>query len=459
MKKENRFILFLICVVLFLIIAPYIILYSIGYRVDFEKMKLTVIGGIYIRVFPEGANVIVDSKTNVKTGLFSNSVFVQNLFPKEHTVLIQKDGYYDYQKNLLVKENEVTKLENVILFKKKISFDSLGENINYFSMAPDNNTILLVKGTTPGQLNFQLINLTNQQKQELYLTIQNYKSLDETWSEDSNKILLNIESSTGKKSLHSYFLLEPFSQVPKITNLSFLANTKDISFNPQNSDEIFFIKNNSLYSNKQVLPVINNVVTYKITNQTINWMGQDGFLYNSDILGKTKIEISQDTFPVKKNSQYKIISFPGIIFLKEDQSLFLLNQKSKIFESFYSPINDVKISPNDQKILYYNDNEIWYYDLSSVNKEKVLVNKYPGKIADCYWLNDDYLIFTLGDKIIISETDVRDTVNTVTLPPKTTLYSGEEIDIKKPKIFLNKSDQKLYFLTQDNLLISEKLTP
>src|SRR3990167_8145557 len=125
MTKKIRLIILAVCVLLFIIITPYVVLYSLGYRIDFENKKIVTTGGIYVRVLPQGSEVLIDSKINNKTGLFSNSVFVQNLLPKQHMVLIKKDGYHEYQKNLEVKENEVTKLENVILFKKNTIFEVL----------------------------------------------------------------------------------------------------------------------------------------------------------------------------------------------------------------------------------------------------------------------------------------------------------------------------------------------
>src|SRR3989344_4374364 len=110
MTRKKRFIIVLACVILFFIVTPYIIFYSLGYRIDFANMKIFATGGIYVRAFPSGADVTIDSKIKDSTGLFSNSVFVQNLFPGQHTVIIQKGNYYDYQKTLTVNEKEVTKL-------------------------------------------------------------------------------------------------------------------------------------------------------------------------------------------------------------------------------------------------------------------------------------------------------------------------------------------------------------
>lgn len=122
MTRKTRLTLLILCVVLFVAFAPYIVLYSLGYRIDFKKEKIVATGGIYVRTFPAADQITIDSKISDKPGMFSNSIFVQSLMPKTHTVLVQKAGYFDYYKTLPVQENEVTKIENVLLFKKDISF-------------------------------------------------------------------------------------------------------------------------------------------------------------------------------------------------------------------------------------------------------------------------------------------------------------------------------------------------
>ncbi len=122
MTIKTRLIILGIFAVVFLVAAPYLVLYSLGYRVDFRHASIVATGGIYIKAYPPEATVAVDGKIKDTTGIFSSSFFVQNLLPQTHAILISKDGYYDYQKNLLVAQNQVTKLEHVILFKKDIGF-------------------------------------------------------------------------------------------------------------------------------------------------------------------------------------------------------------------------------------------------------------------------------------------------------------------------------------------------
>lgn len=309
MSKQVRFIILVVCVALFFIITPCIIGYSLGYRIDFEQKKIVATGGIYLRVWPNPAEVYIDSKPTMKTSVITNSAFTQDLLPKNHVVLIQKNGYFDYQKTLPVKEKEVTKLEHVLLIKKDIKFETLA----------------------------------------------------------------------------------------------------DTTQSPFTKPERFILKNNNLYdtgSGKNVL-VIRNVVAFDTQQNNIYWVGKDNLLYKSDFSGK---------------------------------------EKTQIFDSFYSPVKSIKISPDHTKILFYNDYEILFAYLGSPDSEKIFLNRFSEKIDDCQWLNSDYVIFTIAGKIKISEIDNKNEINMVELP-----------NIKPVKIYFNQQDKKLYVLTADNLLVSEQL--
>lgn len=258
MKVKTRLIILGICVVVFFIAAPYIVLYSLGYRVNFETWQIKGTGGIYVYAAPEPDSILVSGKPAPKTGYFSSAVFVQNLLPGMHSVLIEKTGYHSYQKTLPVQERQVTKLENVTLFKTSISF----------------------------------------------------------------------------------------------TNLP--------------------------------------------------------------------LEIGETA-----KSQFALLT-----------------------EQAASP----RISPDGQKRIYHDVNEIYYVAFEG-DMPPVLVRKSSAKISQVYWLNNDYLIFSEGETIVISEIDVRGNINTITLKP------GLGQALKNPQIFFNQQDKKLYILTQKELLVSERLVP
>jgi len=372
MTKKSRLIILLICAACFLAAAPVLIAYSMGYRVDFETMKISATGGIYVKTSPTADQITIDSKISQKPGIFNNAVFVQSLLPKNHTVLIIKTGYYDYSKTLPVKEKEVTKLESVLLFKKDIIFGTL---------------------------------------------------TDKT--------------------------LSPFL--------------------PSNQQKKFIIKNNNLYysaapenasltATEKNTPVIKNLAAFETSNNNIIWLSTAGVLYQSDPTGKNPVKLALNVLKIDINRIFKILIYGQNIFVNNNGELLLLNKKTENLDSFAPQIKDGKISPDGKSIVYFTGRQIYISVLSDETHKKVLLYKSSENINYLFWMNDNYIIFAAGNKIMISEIDYRGNVNIITLPDAINLIDGKTINIKSPQIFLNQSDNKLYILTQNIVLVSEKLT-
>jgi len=287
---------------------------------------------------------------------------VQILLPKNHTVFITKNGYNDYSKTLPVQENQVTKLENVLLFKKNIVF-------------------------TP------------------------------------------VPTTTQS----------PFGQPEK-----------------------FVIKNNNLYYSdspvntsltviQKTTPVVKKLVAFTPQNNNILWLGTDGFLYLSDPANPTVLPTKLTLIALKINvkSVYKIINYNQNIFVNAGGNLMQLDAQTKNLASFANSVKDAKISPDGKNLIYFDNSNIYISSIPPIAMEQKTLYKSSGKIGDCIWLNNDYIIFTDGDKIIISEIDYRGNINTITLPQT----------FASPQIFFNQQTGKLYILSEKTLLSSEKLTP
>jgi len=391
MSKRTRLMILLVCVVCFFIATPVLVAYSIGYRFDFENMKITSTGGIYVHTSPAAEQVIIDSKIVQKPGIFSNAIFTQSLLPGDHTILAQKKEYYDYFKTIPVEEKEVTKLENVILFKKDTRFE-------------------LVDATNPS----------------------------------------------------------PFEPTEK-----------------------YIIKNNNLYysdilenvgitATQKVIPIIKNISTFSLQNSNIVWLGTDGLLYRSDPSNFSQKPIALTTTPIEilKTGTYDIVSDNSNIFINNNSSLMFLNPKTNELVDFYSPASDIKISPDAKNIIYYSNNDVYVSLLPMFSTPKNnLLYKASGKVTGAVWLNNYYIAVVDGDNIIISETDYRGNINTATLPQtaiviekpltqttttaskSTTEPVEKSVAIKNPQIYFNQQEGKLYILTEDTLLTTEKIIP
>jgi len=276
MTRKTRIILFSLSVFLYLVVAPVIIFYSLGYRIDFENKRLVGTGGLYLKIWPQGADILIDNKINKKLGFFSDQILIQGLFSREHAILVKKEGYSPWQKTLGIKRKEVTKVENITLIKEKIVFEKLRNNI---------------------------------------------------------------------KNLNDYFLV----------------------------------------------------------NYNETWV------------------------------------------IEPKTTLFENNKESAI------------LSPDESKLLFFNDHEISFAETKNPI-EKIFLYRFSEKIDDCFWLNNNYLIFNIGNQIKISEIDTRDKINTVELPQQIFLTDDTFFELKNPKIFWDETNKKLYILDQSILFVSEPIT-
>lgn len=426
MQKRTRFIILLICLVLFFTITPVLIFYSLGYKIDFNNFKITATGGIYIRAEQSGTEIIIDSKINKKTGFFSNSVFIQNLLPDKHNVLVKKDGYFYYIKDINVIEKQATKIENITLFKNNIEF--INTNLNWPIKNTPNSPITLI---------------------------------DVKWNQNNSKAIINTNKG--------YFLLELNNSNSIIKQVDFLKDSKALEFNLQNPDELFFSKNNKIQkinilsaltiknTNPEIL--IDKVISFQINNNHIIWLGQDGNLNQSDLSGKNNQILTANPILLNKNNSYKIFSNSFGIFLLENNNLLILNKEKEFFEIFAESIKELQTSPDNKNIFYITStNEIllnhsnYEYDQSIPEKtQKILLNKFYENISQAYWLNNNYLIFKADNKIKISEIDNRNNININDLPIN--------LNNNNYQIYFNQQDKKLYILNENNLIITEKILP
>lgn len=128
MHKKTRTALFITLILLFAVVTPSVILYSQGYRFDFETKQVVQTGGFYFRALPKSADVYLNGKFKAKTSIFTGSTLIENILPKTYSVEIKKTGYHTWQKNLEVKEKQVADAKNVVLFPENPDFKKLTEN-------------------------------------------------------------------------------------------------------------------------------------------------------------------------------------------------------------------------------------------------------------------------------------------------------------------------------------------
>jgi hypothetical protein len=429
MAKKTRTIVFLICLLAFLLISPAAILYSQGYRIYFNPpdggIRISQTGGLFLKVLPKQAEVFLNGKLSEKTDFFFGSVFIENLLPQKYKVEIKKEGYHPWEKTLEVKEKEVTEAKSVVLFPRDVSFNLLFGNLEQFWLFPDGKKITLMEqdGT---DWTLEIYNLDKKTENHL-INNKNFagqvRLADLSFSEDSKTIYLEINS--GEES--EYFNLTELDKPEPLLN-----------------------------ETEPLLLPAENIVAYRKDGSDIYYLDETGHLFKNE----KRLSAATSALTPIQGTEYNLEIFRNFIFLrdKEKNNLYKFNDELAVFEIFFENAKTLKVSPDNEKLAYFSNYEIWIFSPKNGNKgitEKIFLTRLSEKINDVFWLNSDYLILTTEDKIKICETDNRDRLNII-----------DVFEIKKlpsngspAKIIWNRFDKKIYVLSGGGLYDSNILLP
>ena len=99
MTKRTRTILFLALGAIFFLLAPAMILYSQGYRFNWEEKQFSKVGAFYLSIIPTRAEVLVNEKSIGKTARVLGTTLTKDFSPGIYSVRVQKDGYHSWEKH------------------------------------------------------------------------------------------------------------------------------------------------------------------------------------------------------------------------------------------------------------------------------------------------------------------------------------------------------------------------
>ena len=123
---------------LILVIASYLIMYSMGYKINLTSRKIIKTGMIVLSIDTKPDSIKINGEEKpIKT----DSSYT--LAPGYYDVLVHKDGYKDWQVRTQVVEEIVNYYNNIALFKTDISLHELKDN-NKIEYLNSPNTSLAV---------------------------------------------------------------------------------------------------------------------------------------------------------------------------------------------------------------------------------------------------------------------------------------------------------------------------
>ncbi len=434
MSRGFRTFLFIFFLAVFLVAAPAVVFYAQGYRINWPlepgKKPIVMTGGFFVKASPKQIDIYVDGKLAKQTDFFFDQALAQNLLPKTHKFEIKKTGYHSWEKNLEIKEKEVTEVRNLVLFPEKIALSELEKNIVAALPAPDKKSIALRQSDRMGWslklydigqgLTLKLANQSNFSAKDPDLK-------DWRWTNDKNLEVV-IAETAGATSTYAIAAGKNPAQITKMIPAAIK--------NPANATTTDDLKEKEIGGVKYVLAA-------------------DGYLREIG-QNQTREKKLAAALPAKPGEDCDFWIFGNYYLAKVNADLFTFNQESNSFEKIVDNFeSEPVLSPDGKKIALCSNSEIWIFYLKSKPDpppadagSRIFIARLSEKIAACDWFNSEYLAFAAGKNIKIAEIDTRDKVNLIDLLE---IPAGQNGNENQTDFFLDR-DKKTFYLLASGIL-------
>jgi len=226
LPNRTRIASMILLIILFLLITPILIAYSLGYRIlDINDVfVLEKTGGIYVHSNISDTTVYLDGKFNKANGTFFRNTLIQNLKPEvEHLVEVQKEGYQTWRKSLPVYSSIVTE-SRVLMIPKEVS---QREVFPFVDIKGEGTTTVpvkakIVKGrAVPTDEEYKNI-MTLFEGKDIYATSTQTKVIKSLTTNSASS------TSTTSKDLPEYFVKLGIKDPQNLKNL--IQNAQEISW-------------------------------------------------------------------------------------------------------------------------------------------------------------------------------------------------------------------------------------
>lgn len=384
MSLKQRRLLFYSFIFLFLIIAPFALLYATGRTINWSRFEIQKTGSIIIESEPDRADIFLNNKRPI---LFFNQIFQKNSVPRTNTKLsnltpgnyllrLELPGYLAWEKKTTIRANEVTHVGPIRLFKQtKPELQQTLENKQEIITSPDGRTVISL-------LDQSLTTIQVPENNQTKLVVPAKKNPSVVWSNDQESFILNdtlVINRSGQlvANLKGELTFQP----------SF------VRWNADNHDSIYFIEKNRLeqfiFATKKS-EVVMEISSLLKSGELLDYRPSEGHTYftlrkkqESEIIllySNSLTRQSSASLPV--GTYHFINDIKNKILLLETQkkNLYLIEQPLPLF---FSP--RVTLVAQNYSLGHWNKNSVLYVTPFEIRKWED---------------NQDKLIARLGEAVI-----------------------------------------------------------
>lgn len=231
----------LLTLALIILVTVGVILYGMGYRLGFSsgEPKIAHTGILNASSSPRGALVYVDGHPTTAT---NNTV---NLTPGKYTIRMTKEGYQDWQKDVVIKEDVVTNADALLLPAAPTLQSISTVGINSPVLDPSGSKLAFTVASQSAKTNgvyvldmstrtFPILPIQSSSTQIVDDTLDTFSQAQLTWSPDGQQLLASI---SGALRTPTTYLLQANSFNNAPTDVTATLPTLEATWDSQRSDK------------------------------------------------------------------------------------------------------------------------------------------------------------------------------------------------------------------------------
>ena len=259
-------------IAIFFISSPAIILYTSGYRYDWQHGLLRKTGSLSIDVLPENANVYLEG-LKLKNEM---PIRLKNITPRKYRLTISASKYFDWEKEIEVKENETTYIKEISLLKKNEP-EMISENYPEVTSLSPNGAFLLyfVRKINSGDGNIPFYDIylrDNKAGKENLIFSKNFsKAPFVNWSQNSEYFSI----TNGEGPYNEIFIYAVDSNYEWLLKNRNNEPITKYTWQQTMEPEIFFSTSNSLWVARAASKKSFNIGD----NNFIDWLPENGQIW------------------------------------------------------------------------------------------------------------------------------------------------------------------------------------
>ncbi len=432
MRLLFRKTLFFVSIIIFLVLAPTVIFYAMGYRSKLLNGSTPSVGVLLVETIPRRAQISINDNSKGNTPRS-----ITNISPGNILLSLKKEGYLAWQKNIPIISTSVTNVTNVRLFPSNPVKKNIARDISTFSLSPSRQLIALIT-------NNKLLQIIDDEGEAILPATAIDSDVKQTlWSPDSNFILLLSDNRIS--------LIDIVNRTIKSTKLP--AMLEEMVWDPRIPGRLLFLDNKNNLQAYQINDdttdlIAQDITTFSTSTRNIYSVSLDNNINIMDLRGKiiNFIELP-DVNPIKglhvTPSGNVAIQFKdnSLSFLEDNETL--LPVAENITSAGWSPDGQLLyIQLEDTSLYVYNalNERLPYMPLQKLQ----LITRLSRQIRHPQWFaGGHHLLYQVDDEIIITEIDIRDHPISYTVDSTNTGNSQTTVGEDGEKLFYLKKNKSI----------------